>query len=105
MYRSKEYKNADIPVLPVVKGTRLTQLYILFYIASFTMAACLLTLFGYTGLVFVLAAGGLGIYWLLQGVKGFSAANTDKWARGMFGISLLVISVLSAVLVASAWLP
>lgn len=105
MYRSKEYANADIPVLPVVKGVRLTQIYILLYIASFTAAAALLTLLGYTGLIFVVVAGGLGIYWLLQGIQGFNALNTNRWARGMFGISLLVITALSAALVANAWLP
>lgn len=105
MYRSKDYANANIPVLPVVKGVRRTQIYMLLYIASFLLAIFLLSIFGYTGWLFAAIAGGLGIFWLVLGIQGLHAADTDKWAHKMFGVSLLVLLTVSALLIANAWLP
>jgi heme o synthase len=37
--------------------------------------------------------GVLGLYWVWLGVKGFRTLQPEKWARGMFGFSLLVLLV------------
>jgi heme o synthase len=105
MYRSKEYSQAALPVLPVVKGVRLTQKYILAYVVAFTLLGLLLSLLGYAGVTFAVILGLLGAYWFTYGVRGFHTANTDRWAKAMFGISLLVMLTYNTALALNAWLP
>jgi heme o synthase len=45
--------------------------------------------------------GVLGLYWVWLGVKGFRTLQPEKWARGMFGFSLVTLLVLSAGVAAS----
>jgi len=82
-----------------------TKLYILAYTVAFIVAALLLSIYGYTGYVFAAAIVGLGVVWLWRGIKGFKAVDDVRWARGMFGYSLVVLLVFSAGISLSAWLP
>jgi len=108
LYRSQEYKAAGIPVVPLVKGRHYTKVAMMMYIALFTLSCMLLSLFGYTGYVFAIAMGLLGILWLYKGLLGFKApdiAASDRWARGMFGFSLVVTMALVVLLPVGALLP
>ena len=108
MYRSREYEAAGIPVLPLKKGRHYTKVAIVAYIALFTMCSILLSVFGYTGYIFAIAMGLLGAWWLYKGLIGFKATDieaSDKWARGMFGFSLIVVIALAILLPAGALLP
>jgi protoheme IX farnesyltransferase len=93
-YRRKDYKAAGIPVLPVVKGLRTAKRDILLYTLAFGVAAVTLSFTAHTGLPYFLVALGLSLFWLLSGLRGFTAKDDDRWARKMFGISLLVLTVL-----------
>jgi len=91
MYRRDDYRNAGLPVLPVVKGMRAAKIQILVYIAIFTLACMLLTVFGYTGFIYLAATAGFGIWWFLRGLQGFQKGVDDaKWARKMFFFSLII---------------
>lgn len=105
MYRAKEYAAAAVPVLPVVKGMRLTKIYILLYITAFMLTAPLLTAFGYTGYLYMVIATFLGFSWLWQGIRGLNEANDVRWAKSMFRYSLLVITILSITISFAAVLP
>ncbi len=105
MYRFKDYAAADIPVLPRVSGMFLTKIQIMSYIVAFTVACSLLSVFGYTGLVFRLVMLITGIVWFVQAYAGFKTKNDVAWARKMFFISLIVILVLSVMLSVGALLP
>jgi len=108
LYRSQEYKAAGIPVLPLKKGRHYTKVAIMAYIVLFTVCCVLLSAFGYTGYAFAVAMGLLGIWWLYKGTLGFKATTTeasDKWARGMFGFSLIVVMALTVLLPVGALLP
>lgn len=105
IYRRKDYATAGLPVLPVKKGMHLTKIYILLYIAGFTAVASLLTVFGFTGYVYLTMAIALGLAWFWKGLAGFKVTDDVHWARGMFFFSLLVITVLSATISAEALLP
>jgi protoheme IX farnesyltransferase len=93
-YRRKDYKAAGIPVLPVVKGLRIAKRDILLYTLAFGVAAVCLSFTAHTGLPYFLVALGLSLFWLLSGLRGFTAKDDDRWARKMFGISLLVLTTL-----------
>lgn len=104
IYRLKDYRRAGIPVLPAVKGKLLAKRYILAYIVAYGGANILLSAFGYTGWTFALVLTGLTAYWLWKGAHGFSA-NNNAWARKMFGLSLTILLVFSALLATNAILP
>jgi protoheme IX farnesyltransferase len=105
MYRSKEYAAAGIPVLPLVKGMRQTKIYILIYIVAFLGAVMSLTVFGYTGYLYLAVALLFGLVWLWKGVQGFKALDDNKWARTMFGYSLLALMAASIMICVDALLP
>jgi protoheme IX farnesyltransferase len=105
MFRLKDYKAAGIPVLPAKRGTYHTKLQILAYVAAFTVSASLLTLYGYTGYIFLVSMAVLGIIWFWKGVTGFKAISDVAWGRNMFGFSLLVLLSLSVLVSIGALLP
>ena len=92
MYRLKDYATASIPVLPVVKGNHVTKIHMLLYIIGFLAATVSLTLFGYTGYVYLIITTVLGSVWFYLSLKGFSSKNDTAWARKMFIFSLLIIT-------------
>lgn len=94
MYRVKDYSAAGIPVLPVKKGMETTKIQILLYIAGFTIAASILTVFGYTSYGYEVVSLLLGISWLAFGVREFHKGNDSLWGRKMFLYSLSVILLL-----------
>lgn len=95
MFRLDDYSAAEIPVLPVEKGSRVTKVHMVLYIVAFTIAAGLMTAFGYTGMAYLLVAAPLGLAWLWLSVKGFKAKSDPVWARQMFRLSLIVVTALS----------
>jgi protoheme IX farnesyltransferase len=109
MYRFNDYKAAGLPVLPVKKGAYRTKLQIMLYIAAFTIAAALLTVFGYTGYIYLAVVLLLGLAWLRLGLQGFRTAGNkaadEKWARKMFFFSLIAILVLSIMIALGGRLP
>jgi len=105
IYRRKEYAAAGIPVISVIKGVHYTQVQIFFYTLAFVLATVLLTIFGYTGYVYLVVMSVLGAYWLWLAVKGFDARDSDGWARKMFRFSLISLLVFCAMISVDAWLP
>lgn len=105
IYRSKEYKAAGIPVLPVIKGLRRTKIEILIYTILFIVASLLLSIFGYVGYTYFIVMASLGLYWLWLAIKGFSADDNDRWARKMFGFSMIAILGLCIMLSVGPVLP
>ncbi len=95
MYHFEDYKAAAIPVLPIKKGSYKTKKHMVVYIIAFTFATLLLTLFHYTGYIYLTVAALLGCAWLVFCLKGFKSTNEQIWARDMFRLSLVIITVLS----------
>lgn len=105
MYRFNDYAAAGLPVLPIRKGSERTKLYIVLYIAAFVAAVCLLTVYQYTGVTYLLVVSTFGFMWLWEGIKGFQAKDNALWARDMFRFSLRVIMVFSIMISVDALLP
>ncbi len=102
MYRLKDYQAAGLPVLPVKRGAAATKIQMLSYTAAFVVAATLLTTFGYVGYTYLVVILVVGLWWFWSSLDGLQATDDARWARGMFGRSLLVLLVWS---VAAAWGP
>lgn len=105
IYRKKDYASADIPVLPIVLGNVAAKKYITGYIAAFLAAAVLLTINGYTGIVYLLIMVAVSIYWLKTALGGFETKNDSLWARKTFLFSLIVLLIFSLSISLDNWLP
>jgi protoheme IX farnesyltransferase len=82
------------------------------YIAAFIPATALLTVFGYTGYLYLAAALVLGLIWLRVGLKGLTAGSSqpsdlqdDRWAKQVFGTSIIVLTLLSLAIGIDSFLP
>jgi heme o synthase len=105
IFRLDDYKAAKLPVLPVAEGVRVAQAQILGYVAAFTVAAPLLAVWGGASYTYGVVMVVLGVAWFVLGLRGFRARDTKRWARGMFGFSLVVITAWSVLLMVNAVLP
>lgn len=92
LYRLKDYRRAEIPVLPVVKGIERTKLHMLLFILLFIPAALALTFFGYTGWLFFGVTLMMGIAWLALCLSGFFDTREALFGKRMFIVSLVVIN-------------
>jgi protoheme IX farnesyltransferase len=105
MYRFDDYKAAGLPVLTVKRGMHSAKVQILLYVVAFIFACAALTVFGYTGYVYLAVMLIVGLVWLRLGLQGLKTADDKAWARKMFFFSLIVILVLSAMVSVGALLP
>lgn len=104
-YRHDDYAAASLPVLPVIKSMRITKLNIAVYIAGFVLATAALSIFGYAGYTYLGAMVLIGLAWLRLAIQGFWRHDDTKWARGLFGFSLVVLLVFSVLISLDAVLP
>lgn len=93
-----DYKRAKIPVLPVMKGMLRTKIHMALYITAFVAVASLLTLFHYTGYLYLVVATTIGLAWLLLSLQGFQSHNDQLWGHRMFQWSLVLIAAISVVI-------
>jgi len=105
MYRASDYKNAGIPVLPVVRGMQAARTQILVYIALFLVLNGLLFTSGATGYVYVIIMVVVSADWLQRGLKRYKVATDVKWGKQMFFYSLTVLLLFSSALVLDPLLP
>ncbi len=92
IYRMKEYAAASIPVLPLKQGVYKTKIQMLLYTVAFVGVTILPWALNYVGIVYVGIVTPLSLTWLWVCLKGFRAENDFRWARKMFGVSLVVIT-------------
>ena len=91
MRRTEEYRAANIPMLPVVKGFERTKKSMLGWVLLLFPLPLLLT---ELGIGFIILATVLNVGWLYFAVKGFKAKDDIKWATGMFVYSLNYMTIL-----------
>lgn len=91
MRRTEEYRAANIPMLPVVKGFERTKKSMLGWVLLLFPLPFLLT---DLGIGFLILATVLNIGWLYIAVKGFKVKDDIKWATGMFVYSLNYMTIL-----------
>lgn len=92
LFHFDDYLSAEIPVLPVKKGIIRTKIHMLLYILAFLLAAAMLTLFNYTGYLYLIVTASMSLAWLWLSVTGFNSRNDQAWGRQMFRLSLAMIA-------------
>lgn len=99
IFRFNDYSAAGIPVLPVKKGIQIAKRNMLLYVITFMLISSLLTIYGYTGQYYLVAALAVGFWWIRLASSGFSQLTNDiSWARKMFGFSIIAITLLSVMM-------
>ncbi|WP_243290005.1 heme o synthase [Bacillus sp. FJAT-47783] len=96
MKRCEEYREAKIPMLPVVHGFAITKRQIMIWVA------CLLPLPFYLyslGIGFIVLATLLNIGWLILALAGIKMKDDLKWAKWMFVYSLNYLTILFSLMV------
>ncbi|MGE7672379.1 heme o synthase [Lysinibacillus sp. NPDC094403] len=91
MKRTEEYRAANIPMLPVVKGFKRTKYSMLFWILLLLPLPFLLP---ELGVGFLILATALNLGWLILAFKGFNTKDDMKWANKMFIYSLNHMTIL-----------
>jgi len=91
--RAEEYKEANVPMLPVVAGIRRTRSYIFLY--SFLLVACSFgpVLVGFSGFVYSVIATILGLGFLALAFSVFVSTNHAS-CRRLFGYSILYLFII-----------
>ncbi|GLB60148.1 heme o synthase [Cytobacillus sp. NCCP-133] len=86
-----EYKAANVPMLPVVKGVRRTYIQTNIYLIVLIGISFLL---GTLSIGLMLVALLLGVAWLILSVYGYKRMDPEKWAKSLFIFSLVHMTVL-----------
>lgn len=105
IFRAKDYAKAGIPVLSVAKGISAAQQQIIAYIPAFTLAAVLLFVTGMAGYVYLTVVVLMGALWLGAALYGYNKDDPIRWAKKMFGYSLLSLLATSLAIATAPWLP
>ncbi|ELV8625707.1 protoheme IX farnesyltransferase [Vibrio cidicii] len=98
MFRLNDYRQAGIPVLPVIDGIEKAQRHMKAYVVAFAVVALALFALGSAGYEYLAVASLVSGYWLLVTFKPVTQQNYESWARSVFKISLLVVMSISGVL-------
>jgi protoheme IX farnesyltransferase len=105
IYRLSDYKSAAIPVLPARRGIMAAKREMIAYTLLFMIAASGLTIFGYTGVTYLVVVELLGLVWLGFEVAGLKSSDDVRWAKQMFKLSLVVNLILAIMIPAGVVLP
>src|SRR6266851_5632981 len=101
LWRADDYARAGIPMLPVVAGYPETRRQILLYSMVLAPVGASPWLFGYAGLLYGATAivAGAAMIWLSFRIKILGDEDEgDRAAKRLFGVSILYLFVLFAVL-------
>ena len=95
IFRFNDYAAASIPVLPVKDGILTAKKHIVAWIIAFTIATLMLTVMGYTGYVYFVVAAIMCVYWLHLAIIGFKTEDDTQWAKKLFLVSVIIVTILS----------
>ncbi|MBF7682756.1 protoheme IX farnesyltransferase [Acinetobacter sp. B5B] len=95
IYRFDDYKNANIPILPVARSIKRTKIESFIYVLLFTAVLNGLYCFNYTNIFFLITFNTLCAYWIYLSIIGFKTKDDQLWAKRYFLYSVILITALS----------
>jgi protoheme IX farnesyltransferase len=102
LYRNGDYRKANVPMLPVVRGLRETKRQMLLYTYALAAASFLPVFLHHAGILYTLAALALNFIFLLHARRVWNTEG-DATARSMFGYSILYLFLLFGGLILDNW--
>jgi len=103
LFANEDYKRANIPMMPVVKGEKHTKIQMLIYTILLFPLTLAPWLMGYAGLVYGASAILLSGLFVLSAIKTLRD-QTHKSAKQMFGYSVFYLFALFGGLILDGWL-
>jgi protoheme IX farnesyltransferase len=97
LYRTEDYTNSGLPMLPVTHGHRFTRLYVLLYTLILFASALLPFAYGMSGWIYLAAALVLNGVFLAYAVRLY-ASYSDALARRTFRYSIAYLALLFSAL-------
>ena len=104
VFRQEEYERAGLKVLPSVKGVEAAKSQAVFYGALLLPVSILLFPLRVAGPVYVIAAFGLGAYFVGSILRGIRSDDANVWARRVFVASLIYLTLLFAAIGVDAFI-
>lgn len=103
LYRSRDYENSGLPMLPVTHGQQFTRLHILLYSIALMATTALPYVIGMSGWLYLVCAMVLGALFVWYAWKLYRQYS-DELSRKLFRFSILYLSLLFAALLVDHWL-
>jgi len=103
LFRKDDYARAGIHVLPNVTGELASRHTIVRWTFALLATSLLLVPLGVAHHAYLVAASVLGAAFFVWGCYGLRAGSGVKWAKSLFGISILYLLLLFAVLAIDPW--
>lgn len=103
LYRTRDYENSGLPMLPVTHGQQFTRLHILLYSIALMATTALPFVIGMSGWLYFLCAMVLGALFVWYAWKLYRHYS-DELSRKLFRFSILYLSLLFAALLIDHWL-
>jgi len=94
LYKTEDYRKANIPMLPVTSGVKTTKLNIFVYALLLFIIVLAPFFLEYFGLIYLLFSGVLGFYYVLICFRLLKANETrleKKIAKQIFGFSIFYL--------------
>lgn len=101
LFKSGDYDRVGIPMLPNVAGNRATQNQIFFYSLALAPVGVLPYLMGFAGMLYGIAAAGLGIVFTVYAYRCWRMPSDDRRmipAKKLFGFSIVYLFGIFAML-------
>ena len=95
--RRQDYENADVPMLPVVRGDAYTRRQILYYTIALCAASALPVAIGMSGMIYLLGAtvlGGVFLYWAVAVLRGRENAPLATFRYSIVYLMALFVALL-----------
>ena len=103
IYRFDEYKNAQIPMLPVTHGIAFTKLSVYLYTILLIVVSVLPFIIGMSGLLYLVGALGLGLRFLMWSYRLYRSENATL-AMQTFRFSIIYLMLLFVFLLVDHYL-
>ncbi len=94
MFRKVEYASAGLTSLPLAKGDGVARWTAVAALVALIPASLAPAWVGLCGKVYLTSAILLDLLFLGEGIRGVVTKGDERWARKLFGISLLYLTIL-----------
>jgi protoheme IX farnesyltransferase len=99
LYKTEDYKKANIPMLPITSGVKTTKLNILVYAMILFPIAISPYLLNYSGLTYLFSSAGFSSYYVFISYRLFKSKDSKlekKLASKLFGYSIFYLFIIFA---------
>lgn len=98
LYKSDDYKRANIPMMPNVMGAEYTKKHILIYSILMSLTIISPYIFGMSGVVYIFISTILSMYFIILSYKLYKSTNIDL-APKLFRYSILYLFIIYLLLI------